>query len=71
MMDTREERKIIITMSPVELRNLAAKMEKLWARKKIGDSTFVDFLHYSSDFQICLHLNQQYFHDREKIDAMP
>jgi len=61
-MNTREERKIIITMSPVELRELADRMEKLWPHLRPTDPVFVDFLHYSSNFQVCLHLDQEYFY---------
>lgn len=65
-MNTREERKIIITMSPDELRKLADKMETRWANLKTGDSTFVDFLHHESDFTINLHLDQHWFHKQPK-----
>ena len=65
-MRAREERKIIITMSPKELRDMADEMEKRWKYLKPGQSTFVDFINYDENFLICLHLDQAYFHALEE-----
>ncbi len=65
-MNAREERKVIITMSPKELRDLADKMEKKWPKLKPGDSTFVDLIHCSDDLQVVLNLDQEYFHSLDK-----
>jgi len=68
MVDTRYEHKLILTMSPKELRDLADKMEKVWPTLRPGQSTFVELLHYPKDDRgtwVELHLDQQYFHDRE------
>lgn len=61
-----EERKIIITMSPDDLRSLADKMEEKFPKKRLGESTFIDFLGYSPDLQVCLHADQEWFNDRRK-----
>lgn len=60
MSKMREERKIKITMSPNELRRLADKMEEVYLKGMWGDSTFVDFLGYSSDMQVCLYIDQEW-----------
>ena len=65
-MKAREERTITITMTPVELRNLADEMERRWENLQVGQSTFVDFLHHSFELSICLHLDQEYFHKLNK-----
>lgn len=57
----REERKIIITMNPKQLRNLADDMERQFPKKKIGDSCFIDFLGHSQNLQVCLHADQEWF----------
>lgn len=62
------QNKLIITMSPKELRDLADKMEKRWTELRAGQECFVDILHYStggSDPMVVLYLDQQYFHDLE------
>lgn len=72
-MHARQENKIILTMSPKELRDLADKMEKRWATIKLGETTFVDFLHYadgSLDSAIVLHLDQEYFQSLERVERM-
>ena len=60
-MTMREERNIIITMNPDQLRKLADKMEQAYPTLKIGDSTFVDFLGYKPDLRVSLHLDQEWF----------
>ena len=57
----RVEKKIVVTMNPKELRDLADKMEKDFPKSGIGDSTFIDFLVYSQDLQIHLHADQEWF----------
>jgi len=64
-MNTREERKIIITMSPKELRHLADKMERVCPQRQVGASTFVDYLHHKQGFTIDLHFDQEYFHNKQ------
>lgn len=56
-----EEKKITITMSPKELRDLADKMERDFPKKKIGDSCFIDIIGYTKDFRIDLHADQEWF----------
>ena len=56
-----EERKIIITMNPAQLRKLADKMEKKYINLDIGDNTFVDFLGQSPSLTVCLHMDQHWF----------
>lgn len=66
MATAHHENKIILTMSPKELRDLADKMEARFPKLRLGDTTFVDILHHSTggaDPMIVLHLDQQYFHD--------
>lgn len=56
---------INITMSPKELRDLAAKMERTWSKLKLGDPCFVDFLAYkpNDDYVVKLFLDREYFKD--------
>jgi len=63
----REERKIILTMNPDELRELANKMEKIYPTLKMGQDCFVDFLHHESNFTVDLYLDQTWFWDREQL----
>ena len=60
------DKKIIVTMNPKELRDLADKMEDKFPQLQVGDSTFVGFLVYSKALQIDLHLDQEWFHQRNK-----
>ena len=60
-MNAREEREIILTISPKELRDLADKMEDRFPKKRIGETTFIASLHSSENFSISLHLDQNYF----------
>ena len=60
----RIEKKIIITMNPDELRALADKMEKKFPKKRLGESTFIDFLIYCPDCTIELHADQVWFHKK-------
>ncbi len=64
-MKAREERNIILTMNPDELRALANKMERRWEKITMGQTTFVEFLHFSDELKISLHLDQDYFHRKE------
>jgi hypothetical protein len=64
-----EERKIVITASPEELRRLADKMEATYPRLRLGETTFVDFLWYSKDLSVCLHLDQQWFENRKRMNG--
>ena len=59
-----ENREIIITMNPDELRALADKMEATFPRLRLGQTTFVDFLGYSEDLKVKLHLDQEWFNKR-------
>lgn len=61
-----EERNVIITMNPDQLRKLADKMEETFPRLKLGQTTFVDFLGYSSDLKVCLHLDQEWFSKKSR-----
>jgi hypothetical protein len=63
-MNAREERKI--TASPKEVRDLADKMEERYAKCKLGDTTFVDFMGSEGNLRICLHFDQMYFHELER-----
>ncbi len=65
-MSMSEERKIIICTNPENLRQLADKMESQYRRSIVGDTCFVDFLGYSSDLHVCLHLDQEWFIEQEK-----
>jgi len=67
-MTMREERNIIITMNPDQLRKLADKMEQQYPTLKIGDSTFVDFLGYKPDLRVSLHLDQEWFNKKTEGD---
>ncbi len=60
----KEPEKIIITMNPDQLRGLADKMEEVFPTKRLGDTTFIDFLGYSKDLQVCLYADQVWFDDR-------
>jgi hypothetical protein len=69
-MRVHQENKIILTMSPKELRDLADKMEERWPKLRLGQTCFVDILHYSRDDRdpmVVLHLDQTYFHDLAKV----
>ena len=63
-MKAREEKKLIITANPEELRALADKMERRWEKLRAGESTFVDFLDYEAG--VHLHLDQVWFHAKDK-----
>ena len=65
MSHMREERKVIITMNPDELRALADKMERVFPQKRLGDTCFIDFLGYSQEMQVCLHADQEWFHKKK------
>jgi hypothetical protein len=68
-MNCRKDNKIIITMSPEDLRRLADEMEERWNELRPGDSTFVDIIGYLEDkTRICLHLDQEYFHKKFRND---
>lgn len=67
-MNAREEREIILTMNPKELRRLADKMEKRYKDLSIGDSCFVNILSYK-DPKVVLNLDQEYFHNLEENSA--
>ena len=54
-----EERKIVIIMNPKQLRDLADKMEEKFPKLVPGNTTFIDFLGYSQDLKVCLHLDQK------------
>jgi hypothetical protein len=60
-----EDRRIVITKNPAQLRQLADAMERRYSKLALGDSTFVDFLGYSDTLQVCLHLDQQWFEDKK------
>tara|TARA_R110002096_G_C14661910_1_gene728317 strand:+ start:11792 stop:12031 length:240 start_codon:yes stop_codon:yes gene_type:complete len=66
-MSMHEERNIVITMNPDELRALADKMESMYAKSEIGDSKFVDFLGYTPNLKVCLHYDQWFFEQKEKL----
>lgn len=73
MVTARRENKLILTMSPKELRDLANKMEERWAKLKLGDTTFVDILHHARDDRdtmVVLHLDQEYFHNLKAKKAL-
>lgn len=59
MSSVMEERTIIVTMSPKELRDMADKMERQFPKKKIGDSCFIDFLGYGDGFKVALYGDQE------------
>ena len=61
-MKARQEKTIIITASPKELRDLADKMEERWSKLTPGQTTFVDFIDHEGDLDVHLHLDQGYFH---------
>lgn len=63
-MNARSENKTIITMSPVELRLLADKMEERWTKLFAGQACFVDII--SHEPRIDLYLDQEYFHKLER-----
>ena len=65
-MSMYEERKIIITLDPDELRRLADKMERDFPHKRLGQSTFIDLLGHSSDLTVCLHADQTWFENKKK-----
>ena len=65
-MKARQEKKIIITASPKELRDLADKMEERWLKLRPGQTTFVDFIDYEGELDVHLHLDQAYFHNLNK-----
>ena len=60
-MKAREDKKIVLTANPDELRVLADKMEAAWERITWGDSTFVDFMAYGDGLRIDIHLDQEWF----------
>ena len=60
------DKKIIVTMNPDELRDLADKMEAKFPMLQIGDSTFITSLVYSDDLRIDLHLDQAWFHKKNR-----
>ena len=64
-MDARKDNKIILTMSPEDLRSLADKMEEKWNNIRLGESTFVAMLSYKNPV-VHLHLDQEYFHKLKK-----
>lgn len=66
-MSMREERKIIITLNPDELRKMADRMESHYAKAQIGDPSFVDYLGYSAELKVCLHYDQGWFEIRDKL----
>jgi hypothetical protein len=59
-MTSREEKRIILTMDPEELRDLANRMERRWKNIELGDSCYVDTISYT-DPRIDLYLDQGYF----------
>ena len=65
-MRAREERQIVLTMSPKERRALADKMEKKYKKLGAGEGTIVDLVHTGQDFTIAIHLDQEYFIKEEK-----
>lgn len=60
-MNAREERKIVLTISPEELRRIADKMERKYKELLAGDSTFVDLIHIGPSFTVDIYLDQEYF----------
>ena len=62
----KEPEKINITMNPDQLRELADKMERVFPTKRIGDTTFIDYLGYSRELQVCLLADQDWFNKRER-----
>ena len=67
----REERSIIITMNPDQLRKLADKMEKIYSKLTFFNTTFVDFLGHTPELRVCLHLDQEWFIEAKKAELMP
>jgi len=59
MIAYKEPLTINLTCSPKELRRLADLCEERAKRLTIGETCFVDFLHYGSDFVIKLNLDQE------------
>jgi hypothetical protein len=59
MTSYKEPLKITITMSPKELRDLADKSELVAAVRRLGQTTFVDFLAYEKDYVVCLNFDQE------------
>ena len=59
-MSMREERRIIITMNPDQLRKLADKMEKDFPKKTIGESTFTVGPGYDPKVWACVWLRPSY-----------
>lgn len=57
-----EQRDIIVTISPKELRDLADTMERDFTKKKLGDSCFIDVIGYGDGFRVLLHADQEWFH---------
>lgn len=55
-----------IFASPKELRELADRMDRLWALFDPGDSTFVELVSCSSDGlnRVEIHLDQSFYHTR-------
>ena len=66
-MNVREQSVINVYANPDELRRLADKMEERWAKLRVGDPTFVDFINYDPEekLSVHLHLDQVWFHKRE------
>ena len=53
-----EQRDIIITMTPTELRHLADKMERDFPKKKLDESCFIDVIGYDEGFKVALYADQ-------------
>jgi len=62
MASAHEENKVIITMSPKELRDLADKMEREFPKKKLGESCFIGILGHTKTSMVVLHADQEWFH---------
>ena len=62
-----EERKIVITMNPDQLRKLADDMERKFPKKTCGETTFIDFLGVSPTLKVCLHADQEWFMKRDSL----
>lgn len=64
----REEKLIHIKMSPVELRELAHRMDKAFEERIPGHSTQIAVIAYSDDVKICLHMDQDYYHKLQRAE---
>jgi hypothetical protein len=63
---TFEDRKIIITTNPDELRRLADLMEEKFPKIPLGKSSFIDFLAVTPEYKVCIHADQEWFWYRKQ-----